>query len=207
MPALRAILGLLEQLCGSTNSRPAAAHQRGTACVQASELFDSTSCSRPCPATGPPRCVCDALRIDRSLYHYKGKRGEQADLKLRIKQICETRVRMAISTRRWAYNCGTRCRSAGLPSGRMFDNGISCAWVQTARPPSGGRVKGSDLIDRGSAARHEPGTHPMARLQVELLPALVRHGAQVGAEGGFCDRLGVVVVGLLALHEGLHIDR
>jgi putative transposase len=39
------------------------------------------------------RKVCDALRVDRSLYHYKGKRGEQADLKLRIKQICETRVR------------------------------------------------------------------------------------------------------------------
>jgi putative transposase len=39
------------------------------------------------------RKACDALRVDRSLYHYKGKRGEQADLKLRIKQICETRVR------------------------------------------------------------------------------------------------------------------
>jgi putative transposase len=38
------------------------------------------------------RKACDALRVDRSLYHYKGKRGEQADLKLRIKQICETRV-------------------------------------------------------------------------------------------------------------------
>ena len=39
------------------------------------------------------RKACDALRVDRSLYHYKGKRGEQAGLKLRIKQICETRVR------------------------------------------------------------------------------------------------------------------
>ena len=39
------------------------------------------------------RKTCDALSVDRSLYHYKGKRGEQADLKLRIKQICETRIR------------------------------------------------------------------------------------------------------------------
>lgn len=39
------------------------------------------------------RRACEALRIDRSLYTYKSKRGEQADLKLRIKEICETRVR------------------------------------------------------------------------------------------------------------------
>jgi putative transposase len=39
------------------------------------------------------RKACEALRIDRSLYSYKSRRGEQAALKLRIKQICETRVR------------------------------------------------------------------------------------------------------------------
>lgn len=33
------------------------------------------------------------LKIDRSLYVYKSRRGEQAELKLRIKDICETRVR------------------------------------------------------------------------------------------------------------------
>lgn len=33
------------------------------------------------------------MRIERSLYHYKGKRGDQAALKLRIKHICEARVR------------------------------------------------------------------------------------------------------------------
>src|SRR5690606_20730470 len=47
----------------------------------------------------------------------------------------------------------------------------------------------------------------MAGLQVELLLALLAHGAQVGAKGGLCDRLGIVVVVLLTLHEGLHIDR
>ena len=33
------------------------------------------------------------MKVDRSLYHYKSRRGEQADLQLRIKEICETRVR------------------------------------------------------------------------------------------------------------------
>lgn len=33
------------------------------------------------------------LKIDRSLYVYKSRRGEQAELKLRIKDICQTRVR------------------------------------------------------------------------------------------------------------------
>ena len=37
--------------------------------------------------------ACQALRIDRSLYTYKSRRGEQAPLKQRIKEICETRVR------------------------------------------------------------------------------------------------------------------
>lgn len=46
----------------------------------------------------------------------------------------------------------------------------------------------------------------MAGLQVELLLAHLTHGAQVGAKGSFCDRLGVVVVVLLTLHERLHID-
>lgn len=39
------------------------------------------------------RKACHALRIDRSLYTYKSRRGEQAPLKQRIKEICETRVR------------------------------------------------------------------------------------------------------------------
>ncbi len=39
------------------------------------------------------RKACSALRIDRSLYTYKSKRGDQAALKHRIKEICETRVR------------------------------------------------------------------------------------------------------------------
>ena len=39
------------------------------------------------------RRACATLRIDRALYVYKSKRGGQADLKQRIKEICETRVR------------------------------------------------------------------------------------------------------------------
>jgi putative transposase len=39
------------------------------------------------------RRACAALKIDRALYVYKSKRGEQAELKLKIKEICQTRVR------------------------------------------------------------------------------------------------------------------
>ena len=39
------------------------------------------------------RRACTALQVDRSLYASKSKRGGQADLKQRIKEICETRVR------------------------------------------------------------------------------------------------------------------
>ena len=39
------------------------------------------------------RRACSCLRIDTSLYHYKSKRGDQAVLKARIKEIAATRVR------------------------------------------------------------------------------------------------------------------
>jgi putative transposase len=39
------------------------------------------------------RRACSTLRIDRALYVYKSKRGDQAALKSRIREICETRVR------------------------------------------------------------------------------------------------------------------
>jgi putative transposase len=39
------------------------------------------------------RRACHALRVERSSYHYRARRPEQADLKQRIKEIAETRVR------------------------------------------------------------------------------------------------------------------
>ena len=39
------------------------------------------------------RRACACLRVDTSLYHYKSKRGDQAALKVRIKEIAATRVR------------------------------------------------------------------------------------------------------------------
>jgi putative transposase len=39
------------------------------------------------------RRACGLLRIDRSLYTYKSRRGDQAGLRKRIKEITETRVR------------------------------------------------------------------------------------------------------------------
>ena len=39
------------------------------------------------------RRACEALRFDTSSYHYKSRRTGQACLELRIREICETRVR------------------------------------------------------------------------------------------------------------------
>jgi len=39
------------------------------------------------------RRACAALQVGRSTYHYKSRRDDQADLKERIKEIAETRVR------------------------------------------------------------------------------------------------------------------
>ena len=42
------------------------------------------------------RRTCRALPVDRSTYHYRSRRPEQAGLRNRIKEIAETRVRWAI---------------------------------------------------------------------------------------------------------------
>ena len=39
------------------------------------------------------RRACDVLKAERSSYHYKSRRGDQANLKKRIKEIAEVRVR------------------------------------------------------------------------------------------------------------------
>jgi transposase InsO family protein len=39
------------------------------------------------------RRACSVFKIDRSLYVYQSRRGEQAELKLKVKEICQTRVR------------------------------------------------------------------------------------------------------------------
>ena len=39
------------------------------------------------------RRACSVLEFDRSTYHYKSRRREQAGLEARIKEICQTRVR------------------------------------------------------------------------------------------------------------------
>ena len=39
------------------------------------------------------RRACSAIKAERSSYHYKSRRRDQADLKARIKAIAETRVR------------------------------------------------------------------------------------------------------------------
>ena len=39
------------------------------------------------------RMACGALRFDRSSFHYKFRRADQALVEKRIREICETRVR------------------------------------------------------------------------------------------------------------------
>ena len=63
--------------------------------------------------------------------------------------------------------------------------------------------EGADLVDRRRAARHEAGAYPMQRLQVQLILRLLLHDAQVGAQSRLGDGLGIVVVVLLALRNGL----
>ena len=41
----------------------------------------------------PARRACSTLRVARSLYIYKSRRNDQADLNVKIRDICETRVR------------------------------------------------------------------------------------------------------------------
>ena len=39
------------------------------------------------------RRACGVLEFDRSTYHYKSRRREQAGIEARIREICQTRVR------------------------------------------------------------------------------------------------------------------
>lgn len=39
------------------------------------------------------RTACGAIGFDRSTFHYKSRRADQAAVEKRIKEICETRVR------------------------------------------------------------------------------------------------------------------
>ena len=67
--------------------------------------------------------------------------------------------------------------------------------------------EGTDLVDRRCPARNQPRADTMQRLQIELVLCLLPHDAQVGAQSRFGDRLGIVVVVLLALRERLDVDR
>lgn len=47
------------------------------------------------------RRACGVLRAERSSYHYRGRRADQADLKKRMKEIAETRVRYGYRRTSW----------------------------------------------------------------------------------------------------------
>lgn len=78
-----------------------------------------------------------------------------------------------------------------------------------------------DLVDRRGATRDKPRLNPMQGLKVDLVLGLLGNRAEVGAQRGFGDRLGIVVVVrwandsldhllsrlTLPLVERLHVDR
>src|SRR6516165_3288809 len=67
--------------------------------------------------------------------------------------------------------------------------------------------KGADLVDRRCSPRDQSRPHPMASLQVQLILALLLDEPQVRTQRRFGDRLGIVVIVLLPLHERLDVDR
>src|SRR5664279_2743923 len=59
----------------------------------------------------------------------------------------------------------------------------------------------------GPAARDEAGANAVECLKIELVLRLLAHDAQVRSQGCLGDRLCVVIIVLLPLHERLYIDR
>jgi hypothetical protein len=71
------------------------------------------------------RRACSVLEFDRSTYHYKSRRREQADVEARIKEICQTRVRVSRS-RADASEFVARSRSSSSFHRPTFGRG--CTW-------------------------------------------------------------------------------
>lgn len=64
--------------------------------------------------------------------------------------------------------------------------------------------EGVDLVGDGRALPYQPFAHPMQGRERLLGFIARRHEAHAGPTGRFADRLRVVEVVLVALHEGLH---
>ena len=63
------------------------------------------------------RKACGAIGFDRSTFHYKSRRTDQAAVAKRIREICETRVRygyrrvhVLLEREGWAINIKKACR-------------------------------------------------------------------------------------------------
>ena len=67
--------------------------------------------------------------------------------------------------------------------------------------------KSADLVDRRRPAGDQSGPDTVTGLQVELILALLLDEPQVRSQRRLGDRLGIVVVVLLPLHERLDVDR
>src|SRR5262245_40973454 len=67
--------------------------------------------------------------------------------------------------------------------------------------------KGSDLVDRCRATRHQSRPDAMTGLQIELVLAFLLHRTQVRPQRGLGNRLGIVVIVLLPFNERSDVDR
>jgi putative transposase len=75
-----------------------------------------------------------AFEVERSTYHYKPRRTDQAVLEARIKEICQTRVRygyrrihVMLQRDGWKVNQNSRTKPLGSKS--LRDNAINAIWT------------------------------------------------------------------------------
>jgi class 3 adenylate cyclase len=100
---------------------------------------------------------------------------------------------------------------------RLRDVDLSSTAPLTAPPGRHGRPRlsivvlpfanlgGGSSVRRTGALRHQPLTHPMQRLQIQLLRGLGRHELHRRALHGFGNRFGIIEVVLLSLAIGADI--
>ena len=64
-----------------------------------------------------------------------------------------------------------------------------------------------DLVGGGGAPRNQSCPNPMQGLKVEPIMIFLRDGSKIGPQRGICDRLGVIIIVLLAHVERLYVNR
>jgi putative transposase len=153
------------------------------------------------------RRACSVLRAERSSYHYRGKGADQADLKQRIKEIAETRVRygyrrihVLLQREGWAINgkrvyrlyreMGLQLRKkspkrrvkAKLREGRCAASRVNDVWAMDFvhdQLATGPKLRILTVVDTFS--RFSPAVEPRFRFRApDVINVLERVCAEVG---------------------------